>query len=318
MNSMNIKGIDISNWQYGISLLEAKNKGVQIVYIKISEGVNYIDPCFKEFYKTAKSLGLDIGFYHFLHPSISGVAQAEFMYEQIKNLECECKIVIDIEVTDEVNNIEVNQCINDFAEKIKELSQIDSTIYTDLNFANSVLDKSVVHLGLWQAEYGVAKPTSSNLFGKDILGWQYSDSGNFLGTTDMDMFDSKIYCEQINYNYYIGELVKIKENAITYVTNQNIPEWVKEGIYTIEEVDNEKVLLKEIQSWVYIYNIEKLQNFVVGDEVKILNTTEFYATGQSIPLWVKENTYSISEVNGNKVLLEQIESWVYKENVELV
>lgn len=119
MSSMNIKGIDISSWQYGINLVEAKNKDIQIVYIKVSEGIDYIDPCFKEFYKAAKLLGLDVGFYHFLHPSINGAAQAEFMYEQIKNLEYECKIVIDIEVTDEVSNVDINQCINDFAQQIK-------------------------------------------------------------------------------------------------------------------------------------------------------------------------------------------------------
>lgn len=319
MSSMNIKGIDISSWQYGINLVEAKNRDIQIVYIKVSEGIDYIDPCFKEFYKAAKLLGLDVGFYHFLHPSINGAAQAEFMYEQIKNLEYECKIVIDIEVTDEVSNVDINQCINDFAQQIEDLNQTKCTIYTDLNFANNFLNESVVHLGLWQAEYGVLNPTPSNLFGKNILGWQYSDSGNLSGTTDMDIFDAKIYCEKINSNnYYIGELVKIKESAVTYATNQNIPQWVKDGIYTIEQLDNKKVLLQEIQSWVYIKDIKKIQNFAVGDEVKILNNVEFYATGQNIPLWVKENTYKISEVDNNKALLEEIESWVYKKDLELV
>lgn len=56
----------------------------------------------------------------------------------------------------------------------------------------------------------------------------------------------------------------------------------------------------------------------MGDEVKILNNVEFYATGQNIPLWVKENTYKISEVDNNKALLGEIESWVYKKDLELV
>lgn len=51
----------------------------------------------------------------------------------------------------------------------------------------------------------------------------------------------------------------------------------------------------------------------VGDKVKA--TGAYYTTGQSIPAWVKANVYEVIQVNGNKVLLDQILSWVYSGEV---
>ena len=47
----------------------------------------------------------------------------------------------------------------------------------------------------------------------------------------------------------------------------------------------------------------------VGDKVKITGTK--YATGQTVPGWVKNNTYTVKQVSGNRALLSDIISWVY-------
>ena len=47
----------------------------------------------------------------------------------------------------------------------------------------------------------------------------------------------------------------------------------------------------------------------VGSRVKIIGTN--YATGQTVPGWVKQNTYSVKQVSGNRALLGGINSWVY-------
>ena len=47
----------------------------------------------------------------------------------------------------------------------------------------------------------------------------------------------------------------------------------------------------------------------VGSKVKV--TGSKYATGQTVPGWVKQNTYTVSEVgSGGKLLLKEIMSWV--------
>lgn len=57
----------------------------------------------------------------------------------------------------------------------------------------------------------------------------------------------------------------------------------------------------------------------VGDYVK--PTGQKYATGQTIPSWVKQRKHKVSQIKGNKVLLgypSGIRSWVYKNEITLV
>jgi N-acetylmuramoyl-L-alanine amidase len=54
----------------------------------------------------------------------------------------------------------------------------------------------------------------------------------------------------------------------------------------------------------------------VGQKVKVKQNAKKYATGQSIPSWVKGKTYTVQQVKSDRVLLKEIYSWVFKEDVE--
>lgn len=56
----------------------------------------------------------------------------------------------------------------------------------------------------------------------------------------------------------VGAKCKVSQKALKYATGQTIPAWVKRATHTIQEVKGEKVLLKEIYSWVYKIDIEVL------------------------------------------------------------
>ncbi len=58
--------------------------------------------------------------------------------------------------------------------------------------------------------------------------------------------------------------------------------------------------------------------FKVGDKVKVKTTATHYATGQSIASFVKGSTYEVTKVDGNKLLLSDIVSWVWDYDVERV
>ena len=55
---------------------------------------------------------------------------------------------------------------------------------------------------------------------------------------------------------FTGKTVKVKSSASKYATGEPIPNWVKGQNYTIYQVGNGKVLLKEIMSWVYSADVE--------------------------------------------------------------
>lgn len=58
--------------------------------------------------------------------------------------------------------------------------------------------------------------------------------------------------------------------------------------------------------------------FKVGDKVKVKNTATNYTTGQSIANFVKGSEYEVTKVDGNKLLLSDIVSWVWDYDVEKV
>ncbi|HFD6468062.1 TPA: LysM peptidoglycan-binding domain-containing protein [Enterococcus faecium] len=56
----------------------------------------------------------------------------------------------------------------------------------------------------------------------------------------------------------------------------------------------------------------------VGDTVKVNFSAKNWATGEAIPQWVKGESYKVQQINGNKVLLANILSWIEKSNVEIL
>ena len=55
---------------------------------------------------------------------------------------------------------------------------------------------------------------------------------------------------------------------------------------------------------------------IVGSVVKLHGTK--YATGQTIPAWVKERNHTVMQIGTGKILLKEIYSWVYSSDVTLV
>lgn len=55
----------------------------------------------------------------------------------------------------------------------------------------------------------------------------------------------------------------------------------------------------------------------VGKTVKVKSTATKYATGQTIPSWVKGQKYTVQQINGSRALLKEITSWVNIGDLEL-
>lgn len=60
------QGIDVSDWQGYIDYRQVRESGIQVVYIKSSQGSDIKDAYFDINYENAKANGLKVGFYHFL------------------------------------------------------------------------------------------------------------------------------------------------------------------------------------------------------------------------------------------------------------
>ena len=93
-------GIDVSDWQGYIDYSKVKQSGIEIVYIKSSQGSNIKDPYFDINYENAKNNGLKVGFYHFLTAKNVEQAkqEAQFFSHVISGKNPDCKLVMDYEI----------------------------------------------------------------------------------------------------------------------------------------------------------------------------------------------------------------------------
>lgn len=94
------EGIDVSDWQGYIDYSLVRKSGIEVVYIKASQGSNFKDPYFDINYENAKANGLRIGFYHFLTATttIEAEQEAEFFASVISGKTPDCKLVMDYEI----------------------------------------------------------------------------------------------------------------------------------------------------------------------------------------------------------------------------
>ena len=195
-----MKGIDVSGHNGAIDFNKVKASGVEIVYIKATEGVTFVNPLCLIHYNAAKLAGLKIGFYHFLQHD-SPVAEAQHFLATIEGLTCNCKHIIDVEDQSKWTIAEASLAVRQFEDYLISKNK-EVAIYTDDYFYRDTLDCTVKDLPLWLANYG------STILAKSYIGLQYSSTGRIdgiSGDVDLDNFDNGILLKTV-----IAEVKKVK------------------------------------------------------------------------------------------------------------
>jgi len=191
------EGIDVSEWQGTINFTEVADSGIDIVYIRASEGTDYIDPYFKENYENAKANGLKTGFYHYLtaRTEEESRAEAEFFVGNIKGTEPECKLAMDFESFGDLDIEDINEISKVFLERVQELSGKECVIYSDAFNAREVFDEELAEkYAIWVADYFVEEPENNGKW-SSWVGFQFTDRGRINGidgNVDRDKFTNGI------------------------------------------------------------------------------------------------------------------------------
>ena len=188
-----MKGIDISSHNGNINFEAVKNSGVEVVIIKATEGVDFIDRMVNQHYIGAKNAGLNIGFYHFMSEKTDPCRQAEDFYNCIKDKSYNVLPCLDIEVNNYGRSATeiTNRCL-EFINRFKELSGQDCMIYTGGYFGRDNLDSRIKCYPGWIAHYGVSQPMET---GFPVVGHQYKETGRVNGVNgnvDMNNFNESI------------------------------------------------------------------------------------------------------------------------------
>lgn len=132
----------------------------------------------------------------------------------------------------------------------------------------------------------------------------------------------------------VGQTVTVKKTATKFATGQSMASFVKGSKYKIKQVQSDRVLLDKIDSWVKNSDIveyspskttvttkdaktttKNTKTIKVGDTVTVKKTASKFTTGQSIASFVKGSKYKVLQVKSDSVLLDGINSWVYKKDL---
>ena len=190
-------GIDVSSWQGNIDFSQVKASGIEIVYIKSSEGFRSVDSYLEQNYINAKNAGLKVGFYHYVTARSveDAVRQANFFVSTISGKNPDCKLAMDFESFGSLNREEINQIALTFMQTVQNASGKDVIIYSDEYNANNTFNSSLATYPLWVAQYEVSEPTVRNHW-SNWAGWQYTDKGEIPGISsyvDRDKFTNEVF-----------------------------------------------------------------------------------------------------------------------------
>lgn len=220
------EGIDVSQWQGTIDYARVKQDGIQIVYIKASEGTRYVDPYFRTNYTNAKANGLQVGFYHYVRARTEeqGRQEARHFANTISGTSPDCRLAMDFESFGDLTVGQINQISRAFLSELKTITGKDLVIYSNTNNARNVFDESLAEeYPLWVANYGVETPPSNGKW-NSWVGFQYTSRGNVTGIegyVDRDKFTKEI----------------VLDNASEIPTPSEPPEQTNTITYTVKRGD---------------------------------------------------------------------------------
>jgi lysozyme len=222
-------GIDVSKHQGTINWEELKkNTKIKFVYIKSTEGSDYVDPRYQENIRNARKHGFKVGSYHFLSTRSSAVTQFQNFLRTAKREEQDLLPIIDVEKLSPWTAQQLRDSLKVFADLVEDYYGCKPLIYTSEKFFTKNLGRAFSDYPLFIAKYNTSAPE----IGYKWILWQFADNGLFktavkgnYGEVDLSRFNKGC---SINDIIYVPSKHKPKRpSALESVDRKNAPEAVK-------------------------------------------------------------------------------------------
>ena len=190
-DNVQFDGIDISKYQGNINWEELKKQSkIKFVYIKATEGTDYVDPRYHENIRNARKHGFKVGSYHFLSTRSAVTTQFYNFMRTAKREDQDLLPIIDVENLKPWSAQQLRDSLKVFADLIEDYYGCKPLIYTSEKFFTTNLGRAFANYPLFIAKYSNTQP---NIGYKWIL-WQFADNGLFKavkgngGRVDMSRF----------------------------------------------------------------------------------------------------------------------------------
>ena len=229
-------GIDVSSWQKGIDISQVD---CDFVVTKATEGTSYVNPYCDRVYHQAKSLGKELGVYHYASGG-DAVAEANYFVDNIRGYIGEAILVLDFEGKPANRG---PTWAKTFLDTVYTRTGVKPLIYMSASVV-SRYDWSSVRAGeygLWIAGYSrgnaifygyntdIAMNYNAGAWSDCVAMYQYTSNGRlsgYSGNLDMNVF----YGDESTWNAYAGG-----RNA---VTNPSKPVNSPATTYTVRRGDS--------------------------------------------------------------------------------
>lgn len=191
-----LNGIDVSHFNESIDwrAVAADPSGLLFAYAKATEGVDLLDPDYRDNYAGIKANGMLAGASHFYRPQDPALAQANFFISTVGSVSGVLPPMLDVEVEwDGITPQDYAAGVLQWLQEVGSRLNCAPIIYTRASFWNTYLGNfsAFAAYPLWISEYtDRAEPTlPDGATGYTI--WQHSQSGTIAGMkhlSDLDRF----------------------------------------------------------------------------------------------------------------------------------
>lgn len=193
--SMPIQGIDVARYQENVDFDKARAAGIHFVFMKATEGKDYIDPDFQRNWVRARNAGMPHGAYHFMTWCSTAAEQAAWFISQVPNDPSALPPVLDLEWNNH-SSCKVKPSKADAMEKIRVMLDAMERhtgklpiIYTDMNFHRDILEGEYLPNTFWLRS--TAAEPHERYKNRPWTFWQYTQTGvvpGVKGEVDRNVF----------------------------------------------------------------------------------------------------------------------------------
>jgi lysozyme len=155
---------------------------VRFVFVKATDGKDYLDPAFADNFRAAREAGLLRGAYHFYETDDDGIAQAQWFIRNVDLQPGDLPPVVDIERINGPVDGNLDTQFEAFLSTLEAHYGQPPIIYTGPNFWDHTMREHFPNHPLWVAQYDVSAPTLPDGWSAWAF-WQYTETWQPPGTT---------------------------------------------------------------------------------------------------------------------------------------
>lgn len=185
--SLEIQGIDISRYQGRVDFAAAQAAGTKFVFIKATEGADYVDPNFAANWAAARAAGMPRAAYHFMAWCSLARDQAEWFKRNVPADPDALPPILDLELN-HMSSCKAKFSRADMLEKIRlMLHEMEAhtgkmpVIYTDMTFHHDFLAGEYFDNAFWLRS--VAAEPGERYYNRMWSFWQWTQTGTMPGVS---------------------------------------------------------------------------------------------------------------------------------------